>query len=284
MLSYVKLTDMEVLPDIDQNFVKGEIDDDKEWVYFGVISRYSPHILYKGYQPIMDYLNEVTPYHFELRLSSSYDETVQQLDNGNVDIAFLGSYIYARDRKKYKLKCIMKPLNTEGKPTSRSVLITTDSSSNYSLMDLKNKSLALPSTESFSANWLSHVEFSRNNLKTDDFKRIEYFSFHQNVIEQVLMGHFDAGVVKERVVQDYINKGIRIIQLSDPIPGSPIVVSNKSDKMMMKEVMEAFLKIDPSQKKDSLLLADWDLEFHYGFTSALDSEYDNLELMVRETK
>ena len=108
----------------------------KPVVYFGVISRYSPNIIYKGYQPLMDYLTANTGYRFELRLSSSYEETVQQLVNGNVDAAFLGSFIYLKARREYGIKCILKPLNDNFKPFFHSVLITGRESRIYSVGDL----------------------------------------------------------------------------------------------------------------------------------------------------
>lgn len=64
--------------------------------YFGVVSRYTPREIFLGYQPIMDFLTENTPYKFELKLNTSYEGTAQQLANGEISIASLGSLVYVR--------------------------------------------------------------------------------------------------------------------------------------------------------------------------------------------
>lgn len=71
--------------------------------YFGVVSRYTPRGIFLGYQPIMDFLTEKTPYKFELKLNTSYEGTAQQLANGEISIAFLGSLVYVRLQNEYDL-------------------------------------------------------------------------------------------------------------------------------------------------------------------------------------
>lgn len=71
--------------------------------YFGVVSRYTPREIFLGYQPIMDFLTENTPYKFELKLNTSYEGTAQQLANGEISIASLGSLVYVRLQNEYDL-------------------------------------------------------------------------------------------------------------------------------------------------------------------------------------
>jgi len=156
-------------------------DSNKPVVYFGVISRYSPNIIYEGYQPLMDFLTANTPYRFELRLSSSYQETVRQLVDGEVSAAFLGSYIYLKARKEFGIKALLKPLNENGEPNFQSVLITKNDSEIFSVSDLKNKKLALPSKQSFSGNWLTLYEMSKFNLTLTDLDSIHHFAHHHTV-------------------------------------------------------------------------------------------------------
>ncbi len=42
----------------------------------------------------MDFLTENTPYKFELKLNTSSEGTAQQLANGEISIASLGSLVY----------------------------------------------------------------------------------------------------------------------------------------------------------------------------------------------
>ncbi len=249
---------------------------DKQIVYFGVVSRFSPHIIYRGYQPVMDYLSQNTKYHFKLKLSNSYEETASMVANNEVEAAFLGTFIYVTTRDKYNLKCILKPLNEGGTPFFNSALVTTDTSSIFSFNDLRGKKLALPSTQAFSGNWLPMYELRRNNLTKSDLSAIHHFPYHHMVIRQILRGNFDAGVVKDRVAREFIDKGIRIFALSDPVPGSPIVVGLNSNAEIVSAITNAFLTINPKDKKQKQIMKNWDMELSHGFIKANYNDYNPL--------
>lgn len=114
---------------------------EKITVYIGVISRYPPNIIFKGYQPIIDYLNQNEKFQFELKLSTSYSETVNQLINGEVAVAFFGTLLYINAHERYGIIPILKPLNEDFKPFFKSVVFTKSNSSIASIKDLKEKEL-----------------------------------------------------------------------------------------------------------------------------------------------
>jgi len=278
---YVAITDIAIAPD---SALLADIpaapDVAKPVVYFGVISRFSPNLIYEGYQPIMNYLTQSTPYRFELKLSQSYEETINQLVSGEVQAAFLGTYIYLAAREKSPLKCILKPLNNQFEPFFRSVLVTRSDSRLRSLEDIQGKRLALPSRHSFSGNWLFRHEFKKYGLTISDLDSIHYFDYHHTVIYQVLQGNFDCGVVKDRVAYEFIDKGIRILATSAPIPGSPIVVNSELDPAIAEAIQNELLKIDSRNPEYQRLVNDWDPEFAFGFAIARDADYDHVEPII----
>jgi len=252
----------------------------KKKVYVGVISRFSPNLIYEGYQPIMNYLTSETPFQFELKLSNSYEETILQLDQGEVQVAFLGTYIYLKARKNYALRCILKPLNSHFEPYFHSVIVTRSDSPYKTIADIKGKRLALPSPLSFSGNWLLRYEFKKYGLKICDLDSVHYFDFHHTVIYQVLRRNFDVGVVKDRVAHEFINKGIRFLASSEPIPGSPIVIKANLDSSITNVIQTALLKIDVHKPEYQELVKNWDPEFAYGFTVANDEDYDHVSSII----
>ncbi len=251
-------------------------------VYFGVISRYPSNVIYRGYQPIMDYLTKNTDYHFELLLSDSYDETVNQLVSGEAHAAFLGSYIYVQAHDLHGIICILKPLNENQEPFFRSVLITHPRTGIKSIKDLSGKRLALPSQQSFSGNWLPISLLDKNDISIDDLGAVQFFPFHQSVVYEVLRGNFDAGAVKDRVAQEYSDRGIDVFAYSDPIPGSPIVVPRDYDEAIVKAIMNALLAIDPADPEYSALIRDWDPEFAHGFVPAHNEDYNTIRDILRQ--
>ena len=273
-LFYKSAIDISTNIPTDKNELTSISEKDKVTVYVGVISRYPPNIIFKGYQPIIDYLNQNEKFQFELKLSTSYSETVNQLINGDVAVAFFGSLLYINAHKRYGIIPILKPLNEDFKPFFKSVVFTKSKSNIASIKDLKGKRVALPSSESFSGNWLIKYELLKYNIFEKDIKEIKNFAYHQNVIYQVLNGDFDAGVVKDRVIEEYDDRKIKIIGYSAPVPGSPIVAAKNYDAEIINVIKSLLLKIDLRQPKYRELVKSWDREFTYGFVEAKDSDYD----------
>ncbi|MCX6138082.1 MAG: PhnD/SsuA/transferrin family substrate-binding protein [Ignavibacteriales bacterium] len=173
---------------VERNIEEISIDSvsvNKPAVYISVISRYPPHIIYSGYQPVLDYLTSKTAYRFELRLCDDYGQAVKMLIRKEVAAAFVGSYVYIKAHDEYGVIPILKPLNSNFEPFSRSVLFTTGSKNIFSLNDLRKKKIALPSKESYSSNWLLHYVFKKNNIMRSDLQEVINFPHHQSVILNV---------------------------------------------------------------------------------------------------
>ena len=273
-LFYKSAIDISTNVKADEQEINSTSENQKQIVYVGVISRYPPNIIFKGYQPIIDYLNQNEKYQFELKLSTSYSETVNQLINGDVAVAFFGTLLYINAHESYGIIPILKPLNEDFKPFFKSVVFTKPNNSIFSIKDLIGKRVALPSSESFSGNWLIKYELLKYNILEKDIKEIKNFAYHQNVIYQVLSGDFDAGVVKDRVIKEYDNRKIKIIGYSEPVPGSPIVASKDYNADIINTVKSLLLRIDLRETKYQELVRTWDKEFTYGFVEANDSDYD----------
>lgn len=245
----------------------------KPVVYVGVISRYRPRVIYRGYQPIMDYLTANTPYRFELRLSKDYNAALQNLISRRVSAVFLGSYLYVHAHTKYGVIPILKPLNENLQPVSRSVLIVNPRAGIKVPRDLMGKKLALPAKESFSSNWIIDYELARHGIKPHDLAAIHNFSHHHTVIAQVLNGNFDAGVTREYLVKDLFDNGLRAMLYSDPIPSSPIAVAANYDREIIGAMQTALLAVNRDEKRRREITPDWDGEFVNGFVTAADSDY-----------
>ena len=253
----------------------------KPVVYIGVISRYPPNILYRGYQPLLDYLTSKSDYRFELKLSDDYNQTVKMLINKEVTAAFLGSYVYVKAHKEYGVIPILKPLNENFEPFSRSVLIAKSTSDIYNIGDLKMKRLALPSQESFSSNWILQYEFNKSHIKENDLSEITNFPHHQSVIQNVIKGNYDVGVTREYLVKNNTSGNIRVILYSEPFPSSPIVVASDYPPPIINAIKKALLEINQGNINREKITSGWDNEFIYGFVEAKDEDYNFIRIISK---
>ena len=90
---------------------------DRQTIYFGVIPRDNPRIMYERYQPLLDYLSEKTFHKYELALKKNYAETVNAIGSGEINIAILGPLTYLEAHAKYGAICILKPKGADGHAT-----------------------------------------------------------------------------------------------------------------------------------------------------------------------
>ncbi len=253
----------------------------KKIVYVGVISRYPPNVIYRGYQPILDYLSNNTDFTFQLKISENYNQVIDMLLNKEVEAAFVGSFVYVEAKEKYDIKPILKPLNENFMPFSRSVLFSVDSLVINNFSELKGKTVALPAKESYSSNWFTKMFLKKNNININDLKEIKYFPHHQSVINQVVLGYYNFGVTREYLLKNLIKNNVRIIAYSDPIPTSPIIALSYNNSSAINQLIDALLKINKNNPERKTITESWDNEFVFGFTKADDKDYNIIKDLLK---
>lgn len=187
---------------------------------FGAEPRYNPVVMYRYYQPLLDYLSAHSPYHFELRLADTDRDAVSALEEGRVDVALLGGVTYLMAHARFGARALVVPLDADGQPFYRGVFVVREDSPLRELADLRGHSLALCSGYSASGGLVARWELSRLGLSLDDLERSAYLRHHELVIRAVLEGSYDAGAVDEAVAQRYIGRGLRVLHVSGTHPGA----------------------------------------------------------------
>ncbi|MBM4349582.1 MAG: phosphate/phosphite/phosphonate ABC transporter substrate-binding protein [Deltaproteobacteria bacterium] len=245
----------------------------KEVVQFGFCPKYNPRIMYQLYQPFVDYLNESTPYRFEIKLSRVYQETIHRLGRKEITIASCGPVSYVIAREKYPVRPILRTLNKDGKPFYWGMIVVRQDSPIRDLRDLKGKSFAFGQAWSTAGHILPEHYLARANVRLKDLKSYSFLKHHDSVVQAVLKGDVDAGAVKDVIAYKYQGNGLRFIFITDPIPTVPIVVRADGPKEMVESVKAALLKLNPKNPAHQKKMVHWDEEFKYGFTEAFDSDY-----------
>lgn len=255
--------------------------DDEPVVYFGVIPRYNPIIMYRSYQPMMDYLSANTPYRFELKLSRNYHEAVEFLRDGTTPIASLGDVTFAEAHQSFGAIPILKPLNSEGQAHYHSILIVRNDSPISSIAELRNKTFAFGNHHSTSGKLIPFYYLKKNGISLSDLHSYTHMESHDAVAKAVLKGQVDAGAVKDVVALRYREHGLRFLAYSDPIPSVPIVVRDDTPQEMISAITTALLAIDPEDPRTQQNLIQWDPEFAHGFTTSTREDYQRIFNLTR---
>ena len=255
---------------------------DKPIIRFGVIPRYNPLVMYKRYQPILDYLTAETPYRFELKISRDYPEAVRFLQQGTTQISSLGDVTFAEANLRYQAVPILKPLNSEGKPFYRSAIIVRADSPLSSVTELRGKKMAFGSLHSTSGNLIPRYLLWDNGVRMQELKSFSNLQHHDAVAKAVLKGQFDAGAVKDVVAEKYKSHGLRILAWSNPIPAVPFVVRRDTSPLVVKAITQALLKLDRNNPRHREIMKTWDDEFNNGFVPAQQSDYAMIFRMISD--
>jgi phosphonate transport system substrate-binding protein len=245
----------------------------KRLVHFGVIPRDNPRILYEKYQPLLDYLSENTPYHYELALRKKYEETVAALGNGEIDIALFGPLTYLEAHSKYGAVCILKPKGVDGHATYKSVIITKKDSKISKISELKGKTVAFAASKSTSGNLIPRYLLASSGIHLKDLAQYVNFDYHDSVVKAILKGQYDAGSVRDSVARKYMKLGIETIAESEAIPTGPLVAGPKTPLSVIEDIKKALLELNPDNSSHRNILKRLDDDLKNGFIEASDNDY-----------
>ncbi len=248
---------------------------------FGFCPKYNPRIMYQLYQPFIDYLNDSTPYRFEIKLSRVYQDTIDRLGRREILIASCGPVSYIKASDKYEVKPIVRALSKDGKPYYHGIIIVRQDSPIRKLEDIKGKSFAFGQEWSTASHILPEYYLMKANIRLKEMKEYSFLRHHDSVVNAVLKGQFDAGAVKDIVAYKYQKEGLRFIIFTDPIPTVPIVVRKDAPKEMIDSVKMALLRLNAQNPIHQKMMTEWDEEFKYGFTEASDSDYNSIRKILR---
>lgn len=258
---------------------------EKPTVYFGLIPLYTPQLMYERFQPLMDYLSANTPYRFKMRLAKDYRDIITLLEDGSIDIAFLGGVSYTVAKNKVDLIPLLKPLNSEGKPFYRSVIITREDKEISSLSDLKGRSFAFSSRWSTSGSVVPLYQLYKHGVGLRGLSSYFHLRYHDSVAREVLKGNYDAGAVIDTIAYSYKDKGLKFIFVSEPLPELVIVVRKGASSGEFGEFIEAvkraLIDLDPHIPSHRDLMKDWGEEIKHGLVEARDSDYDGIRRMIK---
>jgi len=250
-------------------------------VYFGVIPSDNPRIAYEKYQPLMDYLSEHSPYRYELVLKKTYEDTVEALGRGEIEVALLGPLTYLEAHKEFGAICILKGITVDGKPFDHSVIVTSEKSGIKEVSDIKGRSFAFASTKSTSGNLIPRLMLAEHGIHLNELKGYKNFDYHDSVVKWILRGRYDAGAVRKVVADRYLPLGLRIIAVSEPVPTAPVVIGPKTPYIIVEDVKSLLLDLKNTDDGRAVL-EKLDPGFRGGFVEAEDRDYEGIRKMIND--
>jgi phosphonate transport system substrate-binding protein len=242
-----------------------------EKITFGVYTSDKPTVMYKKFDPILQYLQKTLTANnrkeeLKIKIYPSYNTALRALASGDCDFARFGPASYIKTKEINQDIRLLVMEHKKSKKRFNGVFITRNNSSISSLKGLKGRSFAFGNKLSTIGRYLCQAELVRAGIYASDLKSYNYLGRHDKVALAVAMGKYDAGVVKENTFNKYAQlKGLKIIGSFQNVT-KPWIVRADFDEELFLLLQEGLLNLT-----DPIILKK--LKQH-GFVKARDEDYD----------
>jgi phosphonate transport system substrate-binding protein len=236
------------------------------------------------------YLEAHTPYKYKIAIPNSYIAVVEAFGTKRADIAALNTYGYVLAHEKYGAEARLITVRY-GETTYQAQYLAKAGGKITKLEDLNGKKVAFVDPSSISGYLLPMKYLKDKHIKP---KETVFAMRHDNVISMIYQGQVDAGVTfysppAEGEIQDArrlvraqypdVEKKIKIIELSAPIPNDPIVFRKDIPEDMKKKIIDELIKFARTPEG---LIALKKLSSITGLAPCSDHDFDSTREAVKE--
>ena len=243
-----------------------EVKSSDEVIKISAIGLEDPITMVKNFDPLCKYLSNEIGKEVKFVPSATYEDAVNKLKDGSIDMAHLGPVTYVQAHDGFGGEPLVKALEG-GETEYSSVIFVRNDSSIKDVTELKGKKVAFGDKDSMSSNCAPKYFMFNKGVKESDLAAAVNHTSQDTVISNVLSKDFDAGTVKESIFEKNKDKGIRIIGKQEHIPTFPMTVRKEVDSKVKEDLKKALLKLT-----DTEILKAVDKKYT-GFTEGSDADY-----------
>jgi phosphonate transport system substrate-binding protein len=224
-------------------------------IRFGTVPGRNLFTLTQAMQGLLEQLRIACERPVTLSTAFSYDMVLQGMISDSYDLVLLGPELYVRAVKAGadytpKIKAIRR-----GKTSYRGMIIVRDRSQFHTLAGLTGRTMAYVDRESAGGYVFPSALLSSAGVSESDLARVGFCGSHDQVVQEVLNGNYDAGGCYDDARTDALSKTperideLRVLARTLPIPNEPIVFSNRllrEEPQLANRLVNAFMTMHES--------------------------------------
>ena len=243
-------------------------------IRLGSVAMDIPAEMYRRLTPLTKYLSDTLKRPVTLKLSPNLPAAVDEVSNGNVELAYLTPVAYLKARTKGDAQLVVKML-TNKKPSFQLMIAVRQDSPIKRVQDLNGKTFAFGDKAAI----LQRAVVVGAGMPLENLGDYKFIGHYDNIAKGVANGDFDAGILKDTTAAAWQKKGLRPLYRSPPLPPYNIVASSKVDAKLLKQIRQAFLSLDTKNPAHKKVIQALDDEYD-GFAPARDSDYDVVRRLI----
>ncbi|AIY79919.1 phosphate/phosphite/phosphonate ABC transporter substrate-binding protein [Clostridium botulinum] len=247
-------------------------------VIVGINPFTSPADIKKMYLPILERLLKGINLAPRMIIVKDYDALSDQIKKGTIDMGWFSPFAYVIAKNKANVTPLVTP-RVNGKTSYNGYIIANKNSGIKTLQDLKNKNFAYVDKNSASGYLYARHILKANKINPDKlFSDVSFAGSHDNVINGVLNGSFDAGATYNEALDKAKENGINlndliIVSMTDNIQKDAIAVSPNMDLSRAEAIKDAFVNFNNFQGITTPV---------NGFVEANDNDYNLIRSVMKD--
>lgn len=238
---------------------------------FGVLNQQSPLLTAERWNPILQYLSQVTGLSFQLKMGRTVQETDAMMGRGEFDLAYTNHNFQSEYDGVYKV------IARWGGEPIRCVIVALADSPLRTLKDLQGRRIAYPSADAFVA-----YAVPRLALESAATRAEAVFAGNQEgALAQLKARQVEAAAVNSRFLSQYAQReglSYRELFVSEEFAEIPVIAHSRLPRDQVDAVRRALLGMQRDPKAAPLLLK---LKFS-GFEPAEERNYENVRRIYRK--
>ncbi|KJV32817.1 phosphonate ABC transporter substrate-binding protein [Aquitalea magnusonii] len=238
----------------------------------------APTELQRKFAPLGQYLEKQLGMKVQFVPVTDYAAVVTALNSDKIDMAWLGGFTFVQASLHGK---VVPLVQREEDSRFTSKFIVNAAVGAKSLKDLKGKSFAFGSASSTSGHLMPRYFLQKEGIKPETFfKNVAYSGAHDATVAWVASGKVDAGALNASVWDKLVESGkvdsskVKLLATSPAFYDYNWTVRGNLDKKLQERISAAFLKLDPKNPQDKVIL---DLQRASRFIPTKADNYKGIE-------
>lgn len=243
---------------------------------FAPLPMQEPERVFREVYPMLQYLEAETDLSFRIVYTSSYQDLLERMAAGEVDLTYLGPLPYLQLTDQYTQ---VSPLVVFREPNGKTTYTCSLVAFAGAPLDGKHRQqpVALTQPRSTCGFLAVHSLLTSQGISLHQAGYC-YLGQHDQVALSVIRGDFVWGGMKTQIARQYQHLGLSLELESEPFPGFALVANeqtlSKEDQLQLKQ---ALLRLDPQSNPDAAArVASWGEQYRYGVAPIADQDYQSL--------
>lgn len=249
-------------------------------ITYAYLPQYSHRVSYQRHHLLVEYLREETGLNIKQIFPNTFDQHMQMVGQGKIDISFSNPLIYIKIAHRYGARAFARIAEIYSQEKFRGQIICrTDNRLIRTIADCRGKSWIAVDSTSAGGYLYPLAYFFANGIRQKDFSEVTFApgpgGKQEKVVLSVYAGKYDVGTIREgtlNVVADKIDVNeIRVIATTPPAPGWVYAAKADLEPQIIKKIRTALLKLDPHNPIHKRILQTADF---VSIVSSVDRDFD----------